>query len=110
MLAGGAYRPQGEYLKKIRSEIYYNLDEFKSIISNRNFKKTFGQIEGEKLKRPPKDFPVDFEGIDYLKFKDFTVMHPFDEGRLLKEDFITYTIDVFNKMKPLNDFLNRAFD
>jgi len=110
MLAGGAYRPQGDHLKKIRSEIYYNLDEFMSIIKNGSFKMTFGQIEGEKLKRPPKDFPADFEGIDLLKYKDYTVFHKLEEEKLLNDDFVTYAIDVFKKMKPLNDFLNRALD
>jgi uncharacterized protein (TIGR02453 family) len=110
MLAGGAYQPQGEYLKKIRSEIYYNLAEFKSIISSDDFKNTFGQLEGDQLKRPPKDFPADFDGIDLLKYKDYTVFHKFEEEKLLNDDFVTYAVDVFKKMKPLNDFMNRALD
>lgn len=110
MLAGGAYHPQTEQLKKIRSEIYYNLEEFKSIINNPGFKKTFGKIEGDKLKRPPKDFPADFEGVEYLKYKDLTVFHPITEEQILSEDFLHYAIKIFKKMKPLNDFLNRALD
>lgn len=110
MLAGGAYRPQPEQLKKIRSEIFYNIKEFKSIINSQDFIKTFGQIQGDQLTRPPKDFPADFEGIDFLKYKDFTVMHQFDEDKLLQDDFVPYAIDVFKKMWPLNEFLNRALD
>ncbi len=110
MLGGGAYHPQGEQLKKIRSEIFYNLEEFKSIIHSPVFKKTFGQIEGEQLKRPPKDFPADFEGIEYLKFKDFTVFYPFEEEALVSDNFVAFALDIFKKMKPLNDFLNQALD
>ena len=82
-LAGGAYSPQSEYLKNIRSEIYYNLKEFEEILNDAIFKKTFGQIVGEKLKRPPKGFPAEFEGVELLKFKDFTIFHQLDEKQLL---------------------------
>jgi len=109
-LAGGAYRPQSEYLKNIRSEIYYNLKEFEEILNDATFKKTFGQIVGEKLKRPPKGFPAEFEGVELLKFKDFTIFHQLDELQLLSKDFGNYAVNIFKKMKPLNDFINRALD
>jgi uncharacterized protein (TIGR02453 family) len=110
MLAGGAYHPQGEQLKKIRSEIYFNLSEYLSIINSPEFKETFGKIEGDQLKRPPKDFPADFEGIEYLKYKDFTIFHSISEEQLLSDNFPKYALNIFKKMKPLNDFLNRALD
>ncbi len=74
-IAGGLHMPAPEELKKARQEILYNIDDFKSIINKPSFKKTFGEIEGEQLKRPPKDFPADFPDIDLLKFKSYTVMH-----------------------------------
>jgi len=109
-LAGGAYRPQSEYLKNIRSEIYYNLKEFEEILNDATFKKTFGQIVGEKLKRPPKGFPAEFEGVELLKLKDFTVFHQLDEQQLLSKDFGNAAVNIFKNMKPLNDFINRALD
>jgi len=109
-LAGGAYRPQSEYLKNIRSEIYYNLKGFEEILNDATFKKTFGQIVGEKLKRPPKGFPAEFGGVELLKFKDFTIFHQLDELQLLSKDFGNYAVNIFKKMKPLNDFINRALD
>ncbi len=108
LLAGGAYHPSGEYLKNIRSEIYYHLEEFEAILNKKEFKKTFGKITGDSLKRPPKGFPADFEGIDYLKMKDFTIFHHIDEQQLSSPDFAGYVLQVFKEMKPLNDFFNRA--
>ena len=107
-LAGGAHCPQGEHLKKIRSEIYYNVDELKSVMNNRDFKKYFKKIEGEKLKRPPIGFPKDFPDIELLKFKDFTLFHRFEDERLAAPDFDKFSLKVFQKMKPFNDFMNRA--
>ena len=108
LLAGGAYHPKGEYLKEIRSEIYFHPDEFLHILEQADFKKTFGQLVGDRLKRPPKGFPADSPLMDYLKMKDFTILHFIEEQQVLSPDFANDVVDVFRKMKPLNDFFNRA--
>jgi len=109
-LGGGLYMPQSDALKKIRQEIFYNVDEYKKIISNSSFKKTFTQMEGEKLKRPPKDFPPDFPDIDLLKYKSYVVLHEVKDNVILGKNFEDYIIDVFKTMHPLNRFLNKALD
>ncbi len=109
-LAGGAYCPPADKLKLIRSEILYNSDELLGIIDSKDFKKIFGQIEGSKLKRLPVGFPKDFEHVDLLKFKDFTIFHRIDDDSLFKADFPKKAIDIFSKMKPFNDFMNRAME
>jgi uncharacterized protein (TIGR02453 family) len=107
-IAGGSYGPNGEILKKIRAEIYYNLDEFTAILNKKIFKETFGELSGEKLVRPPQGFPTDIEGIEYLKFKDFTVFRHVTEKEVLKPEFGQVVLDTFKTLKPLNDFLNKA--
>jgi uncharacterized protein (TIGR02453 family) len=107
-LAGGSHCPQGEHLKKIRSEIYYNTDQLKEILLSADFKKYFGEIVGDKLKRPPLGFSKDFADIELLKFKDYTIFHRFEDDRLKQPDLGEFCLDVFRKMKPFNDFMNRA--
>lgn len=107
-LAGGSHCPLGEHLKKIRSEIYFNASELKAIMNSPDFKNYFKGIEGEKLKRPPVGFPKDFPDIELLKFKDFTLFHRFEDARLAAADFNEFSLEVFQKMKPFNDFINKA--
>ena len=109
-LAGGSYCPSGDKLKNIRSEILYNTDEFKSIINTSDFKNLFGDISGSKLKRPPIGFPKDFEDIELLKFKDYTIFHPVKNEAIDNPDFLKNAISIFEKMNPFNDFLNRAIN
>lgn len=109
-LAGGMHSPPSENLAKIRQEILYNIDEYKSIINNKSFINNFETVKGEKLKRPPKGFPADFPDIELLKNKDYIVIHNISDELILKDSFLNYSNKLFEKMKPLNDFLNRALD
>ncbi|OFX47150.1 MAG: hypothetical protein A2046_01590 [Bacteroidetes bacterium GWA2_30_7] len=108
-LGGGIYMPQPPVLKNIRDEVYYNYEEFLKIISEKNFIKYFNTISGSKTTLMPKGFPKDFEGADYLKFKDFTVIHEVKDDFYTDKSAFEKTIEIFKAMKPFNDFLNTVF-
>jgi uncharacterized protein (TIGR02453 family) len=108
MLAGGIYMPSSENLKLIRQEIYYNYDEFISIISDKMFKKYYHEIEGEKNIRVPKDFPKDFKGAEMLKFKSYSVAYSFAPQKNTDTNLETHINKVFKPMLPFNHFINRA--
>jgi uncharacterized protein (TIGR02453 family) len=104
---GGIYMPLPEYLKTIRKEIFYQIDEFKAILEAPTFKKYYDGIEEiEKLKKPPVDFPKDFPEIELLKNKHFFSSHYFNPQDVLKEDFANVVSDGFRAVKPLVDFIN----
>lgn len=108
-LAGGVWMPMPDTLKKIRTDIYENIDEFLEIINDNQFKKHFKDFDQElKLKNPPKDFPKDFKYIDYLKYKSYTVSKPINSDLLLSKGFFKEVEDVFSALSPLNKFLNQA--
>jgi uncharacterized protein (TIGR02453 family) len=108
-LAGGVYMPMPDQLKRIRQEIYYNADEFKSILNHKGFRKYFDGIsEMDKQKLAPRDFPKDFPDIDLLKHKYYTVSHPIADKKIMDPGFKSYVVTVFEAMKPLQEFLTRA--
>lgn len=109
-LAGGAYTPEGPWLKAIRQEIDYNTAEFKKILNNASFKKYFGKMEGEQLVNAPKEYPKDHPEIALLKHKSFLAVHQLDEKMLTSDQFLKHATDVFKAMMPFNQFLNRALD
>ena len=108
--AGGMYLPESKILKSVREEVMYEIDEFNEIINDPNFKKTFGHIYGDKLKRPPKGFPADFKDIELLKFKSFALVHHISDEYVNHEEFVNKAKEVFRKMEPFNRFLNRSFE
>lgn len=107
-LAGGSYAPPADILKKIRSEVYYNIDEFKKIISAKDFVKNFGELRGSKLVRPPVGFPSDFPDIELLKFKDYFVLIKIDDEMITSPKLARHILSLTKIMKPFDDFLNRA--
>jgi uncharacterized protein (TIGR02453 family) len=111
MLAGGIWMPEADTLKAIRSEIYNEIDEFKSIILSPTFKKQFVTFdsEGVMLRSAPKDFPKEFPDIELLKFKSYTVSKAIDETLVEDEQkLLKVCLEVFKALKPVNTFFNRA--
>lgn len=109
-LAGGAYAPPSDLLKKIRSEVFYNISEFKKIIKSKDFVKNFGEINGSKLHKPPPGFPSGFADIELLKFKDYIVFSRIDDEKITTPGLAKHLLCLIKILKPFDDFLNRAID
>jgi uncharacterized protein (TIGR02453 family) len=108
MLAGGAYLPPSGWLRSIRNAIYFQPNDFKKIIEDKTFVKTFGEISGEKLSRPPQGFDASYPEVELLKYKSYTAIHSMSNQDLGKKNLIEYTATIFRTMYPLNSFLNEA--
>lgn len=110
MLAGGAYMPQGPWLKAIRKEIDYNADDLKKILNGVAFKKYFGEMEGEKLKKAPQGFTPDHPEIELLKYKSFLGSHKVNDSEVNADGFLKHATEVFKALFPFDQFLNKAMD
>jgi uncharacterized protein (TIGR02453 family) len=108
-ISGGIYMPDPELLKRIRQEIYYNYKEFDKILKSKEFKKYFNGIDDYfKAKLAPKDYPADFEGMDILKNKSYTVSWALDEKQLHSGNLLKTVVTVCKAILPYNDFLRKA--
>jgi uncharacterized protein (TIGR02453 family) len=110
MLAGGIYMPQSAVLKAVRAEIFEHLEEFKKILRHPSFRKHFGSINGDKLKKAPQGYPPDHPDIELLKFKSYTLFKEVPDAMVSSEIFLQEIRDVFTAMVPFNHFINRAIE
>jgi uncharacterized protein (TIGR02453 family) len=110
--AGGVFMPMPPQLAKIRQEIDYSFDEFKKIISSKNFKKYFADgVEATgSLSRPPKGYTDDNPAIEYLKMKGFIVKCSFTNAQLQEKNVVKEITKTFEAMQPLINFINTAID
>ena len=105
-IAGGAYMPPAPWLNSIREKIDEETESFLKIINDPVFKKYFGTVEGDKLKKAPKGYPADHPYVDLLKFKSYLVSKEVTDNEMVSKDFFSNVINVCRAMKPFNDFLN----
>jgi len=105
-LAGGIWHPSPDILKKLRKEIYENIDEFLSILHEKEFSKHFNKIYGEKLVNPPSGYPADFPHIDLLKYKDYNVYTEIPCQDLFTGKILEKAATLYRIMYPFNRFLN----
>jgi len=104
-VAGGLWMPPSDYLKAVRQELDYNLDEFKDIVENPDFKKKFGSLQGEQLKTTPKGYEKDNPAIEYLRFKGWNATMPLSDKVVLSSSFLDVVVEAVKDLKPLHDFL-----
>lgn len=110
LLAGGSYCPSTKLLKAIRQAIYDNIDEYRFIIENIEFKAYFPQIGSDFIKTVPKGFPRDFKYIDYLKCKDYSCSYVVSDSYFASPYALDGIAGAFRLLKRFLDFLNYTID
>lgn len=67
-------------------------------------------VDGEALKRVPQGFDVAHSQAHWLKHKSWYIEHHISDDEVRAPDFVESAAQLFEGMKPLNDFLNRALE
>jgi uncharacterized protein (TIGR02453 family) len=106
LLGGGIYCTDSPMLKKLRQGIFDNYGDLMSIVNAPDFKKNLKMVSSESLKKVPAGFPKDFEGVEWLKYKNYQLWHPMSDDEMANPQARERLLDVFKAMKPFNDFFN----
>ncbi len=108
---GGIWHPANAELKKVRQEIDYNFNEFRSIIRSKGFIKLFGDLNREDgLARAPQGYEEENPAIEYLKLKSYFAGSLVDDDVLISDTLLKKITSAFTGIKPMIDFLCRALD
>jgi adenylate kinase len=77
-------------------------------MENEKFKKLFGGLDGEMLKKIPEGFPKDLPDkvADILKHKNFVVYCDKPDSFFNTNDWLDRATEDFNILYPFNQFLN----
>lgn len=109
-VGGGMWMPPPTILKNIRQEIDYNFKEFQSLLQDKKFAKTFGDLEGEKLQRPPQGYDATNPAIEFLKQKSFIAHSNVSDAIIRSAKAHDKLLEGFTTLSPLVAFLNRTLD
>lgn len=109
-LYGGVWFPEQPILTRLRHDIDDNIEEFLSIIHNKDFSSHFPKLVGDSLKTMSKGFPREHPHADILRMKEFLVMEAFPDSFFQEPASIHKITDEIKLMKPFFDFLNFSFE
>ena len=107
-IAGGAWCPSPEKLKKIREEIYYNVEEFHGILKEKKFKSTYSDLQGDRSKKMPKEMADWSKDSEYVLNKQFYFYKEFDMDLCFRPNASKKIAEMFSAGYSINQFLRRA--
>lgn len=105
-VGGGFWEPNKEDLLRIRKELELDASELREIISQPNFIKYFGTLQGEELKSAPRDFDKMHPNIDLIRKKQFLVGRQFTDKEVLSPNFKDEVLETFKAMRPFFDYMS----
>lgn len=108
MLAGGRYLPPTNHLMMIRKYIFTNYKALDRIVNENNYKKTFGELWGDKLKTAPKGFPKEHPSVKYIRLTSFIAYCEMKDQAVLSKKFISEAAKKLKLTYPLIKFLDKA--
>jgi len=106
LIGGGMYMPLPEDLNAVRQAIADDSRTFLKIIGDRQFRKLFGSVQGERLNRVPRGFPPDHPAVEYLKCKQYLAARTLPATDAITPSFYPLVRDTFRTMVPFVRFLN----
>ena len=78
-VGAGLWHPQPVTQRAVRQFIFDNPGSWKAAAHAPAFRRKFELDDGEKLVRPPRGFPLEFEFLDDLKRRNFVALRALDD-------------------------------
>lgn len=109
-VGGGCWCPPAPLLREIRQSIYDNIEEYLDIINAPEFRRLYKEVGSDPLKTAPKGFPKDWEYIDLIKPRDYTVMAPVTDSFMQSADAVNDILGYIRIQQPFKNFINYIFE
>ncbi|HXC49599.1 MAG TPA: DUF2461 domain-containing protein [Candidatus Limnocylindrales bacterium] len=107
---GGIWRPPGPQLRQVREAIAADPERWNSITRAPAFRRRFGAVEGDSLKRPPQGFDPDHPAIEDLKRTSFFAVQTVKPDVIQSKDFVREVAKSFEALAPFMEFLTEAVE
>lgn len=105
-MGGGFWAPPQPQLVRIREHIAGTWPRIDRVATARKFVAVVGPLDGEKLTRVPRGYPVDHPAAEYLKFRQFLGGREFPPEFATGADFYPALLETYKALMPLIRFLN----
>jgi uncharacterized protein (TIGR02453 family) len=110
MIGCGAMSVEKEQLQDIRYMIADNLAAFESIIADKEFKATFGEVKGDKHKRLPEELRQAAEKQPLIYNTTFYVTTQIPADQIAQPDFVSKVVGLYKLMLPFGMFFKESIE
>jgi uncharacterized protein (TIGR02453 family) len=107
---GGIYEIDKDDLMAVREGIAANLDKFKKIYNDPEFKELFGEIQGEKNKILPKELKEAGANEPLLFNKQWYFYTQFEPEVILRDDLKEVILNCYRIGQPVENFFNELIN
>ncbi len=108
LVGGGAYQLEKEGLHNVRSRLAREPKKIDKLLAGKDFAEKYGEVEGEKNKRLPKEFQEPLEKQPLIANKQFYFMAQLGPEAILDPKLPEILMDHYMAGKKLNDYLEEA--
>lgn len=105
-VAAGIYMPSPEYLRAVRAHLLDNHERFSKLVGAKALNGALGELQGDKLSRPPKGFPCEHPAIEWIKHKQWYFWQELDAELITSGSLLKELTERFKRGAPFVEFLN----
>lgn len=105
-IGAGIYAPEPRQLYQLRQHVATNFKRFRAIVESPTFRRRFGEVNGQRLKRVPKGFEADDPAAEYLKLRQFMAGTERPAESATQARFYHSLVRLFRELAPFVRFLN----
>lgn len=107
-IGGGFFSPSKEDLQRIREEIAEDDEPMRQILNDKEFKRHFGELQGEQLKTAPKGFDKEHPAADLIRYKQFYFISQFSEAEANSKGFAKLMSERFVLLRPYFNYMSEV--
>ncbi len=106
MLAGGMYFGETREMQAVRMHLAEEHARFSKLLAQKARKAMFGELQGEKLLRVPKQFGADHAAAELLRQKQWMLWRKWTPAEVTAEEFAKEVVAGIKLLAPFVEFLN----
>lgn len=103
----GLYMVSSRQLSLLRNALAEDFEEIDALVSDKKFKKSWGELKGDKYKRFPKGFNPDDPRNQYLWYKQFFVGRRLSKKEIQSPQFIAKTVHDLEVAMPFFQWIRK---
>ncbi len=110
LAAAGIWLPPADVLARLRASLAEHPERFEKVLRARRFRRMFGELQGDRLTRPPRGYTPETPLIEHIKRKSYIVWRETDARALTRDDALTYITDTFRTARPLVEWVRGVLE